>query len=226
MARVVGLLKNAAAPTLTPSGKESEARAIDPQDSTVTDADGKNPVVVKEAVRLYAKALAAKKAAEEDAADKAEILRVYVGDLRWENAVQGDYHKTYRVVGDRRDKLQYAVDVSEVARFNPIKGVKSKDVIDEHGKDAFDAVVVQEETIKIKDSILSNRAKRLELSKKLEEALGADGIKEFFQKDTIFVVREGMDEKRYTMVPEQRCVLEKMFKQTSDSVKDATVSAD
>lgn len=225
MARVVGILKNASAPVLTPGGKPSEARAVDPQDTVVESDELGGKVQVRESVRRYCKALAAKKLAEKEAEEHAAVLRAYVGELRRRNALQGDYQKTYRVVGERADKLVYQVDVSEFDSWRPLKGVDLKELraLD---REAFDDVAEEETTISIKDEVLKNKALRLELSRKLEEALGVDGIKKFFKKETTYVVREGMDARHHTLPKAQAAVLEKGFKQVADSVKDATVAAE
>lgn len=226
MSRVVGVLKSASVPALTKSGEKSEARAVDPQDTQV-DVDGsKNPVDVKGAVLRYCKALKAKKDAENEAAVAADALRAYVGKLRKGNAEQGDYQKTYRVVGERRDKKVYATDVSQLDRWNMRKKVKPADVIEEHGKEMFDRIVVTEESIKIRDDVMSNRAKRRELSKKLEDVLGIDGIREFFEKVTTYSVRDGIDKEQYTLDDSEKAVLNALFTQSADAVKDATQSAE
>jgi hypothetical protein len=226
MAKVVGVLKQASAPTLTPTGQKSEARAVDPQDTVVQVEGNFNPQLVKHAVRNYVKALADKKGAEERAAEQAEVLRAYAGELRAANAVAGDYQKTYRVVGERLNKEQFLVDVSQSDRWTPVKGVDLKKLRADKGAVLFDAVVEEETTISIKDEILKNRTLRIELSKALEAALGVEGIKKYFKKETVFVVKEGTDKKQYTLPAPEKGVLEAGFKQVSDSVKDATVKVD
>ena len=226
MAKVVGVLKQASAPTLTPTGQKSGARAVDPQDTEV-QVDGKvNPQSVKQAVRNYVKALADKKEAEEKAAEQAEVLRAYAGELRAANAVAGDYQKTYRVMGERFNKEQFQVDVTQSDKWNPIKGVDLKKLRADKGPVIFDAVVEEETTISIKEEILKNRTLRVELSKALEAALGVEGIKKYFKKETVFVVKEGADKKQYTLPAPEKAVLEAGFKQVSDSVKDSTVKVD
>lgn len=226
MSRVVGVLKNASVPALTKSGGKSQARAVDPQDTQVEVEGSKNPVDVKGEVIRYCKALRIKKEAENEAAISADALRTYVEELRRSNAVQGDYQKTYRVVGDRRDKKVFAVDVSQADRWNLDKKAKPAEITKQHGKQVFDKVVVTDETIKIRDDVMSNRAKRRELSKRLEEALGIDGIREFFEKVTTYAVRDGMAEEQYTIDSTERAVLDAMFTQSADSVKDATQAAE
>lgn len=225
MAKVVGSLKHASAPVLTASGKKSEARAVDPEDTTVEVDSKKDPQVVKLAVRKYCTALKSKKEAEEAAAAAAEVLRAYVSAVRGENATQGDYQKTYRVVGERRDKVMYATDVSQSDKWSPIKGVDLKDLRTQFPA-AFDGVAEEETTIKIRDDVMKNRAKRLALSKALEAALGVQGIKEYFEKETVWVVKDGMDKKQYELDGDEKVVLEKGFKQVSDSVKDASQPAE
>jgi len=226
MSKVVGVLKNASVPALTKSGEKSEARAVDPQDTQVEVDGSKNPVDVKGAVLRYCKALKAKKDAENEAAVAADALRAYVGELRKENAEQGDYQKTYRVVGERRDKKVYAADVTQSDRWNMRKKVKPADVLKEHGKVVFDKVVLTDESIQIRGDVMSNRAKRRELSKKLEEALGIDGIREFFEKVTMYRVRDGMDRDQYTLDASEWAVIDALFTQSADSVKDATQAAE
>jgi hypothetical protein len=220
VAKIVGPLKHAAPQTLTPSGNVSKARSVDPEDTQV-DAGSKKLAVV-DAVKAYVDATALQKQAKKDADEMAEVIRAYVGAVRRECAVQGDYQKTWRVIGEVEDKKRLSVDVSEVDGWNIIKTVKVEDLRKEHGKEAFSAVVEEETTISIKESVLKNRALRAELSKKLEEALGVDGIREYFEKKTTFSVKEGMEQKQYSLPAEQAAVLTGLFKQTADSVKDST----
>jgi hypothetical protein len=222
MAKVKGILKHASAPTLTASGKKSEVRAVDPQDTVVEVENKSDPQPVLEAVRKYCKALAEKKAAEEAAAEHAEVLRAYVGELREGNAKQGDYQKTYRVVGERKDKVLFQADVSQSDKWIAIKGVDLKAVRSKVGAVFFDAIAEEDTTISIKDEILKNRAERVELSKALEAALGIEGIKKYFKKETIYVVREGMDKKQYALPDAEKAALEGGFKQAADTVKDAS----
>jgi len=225
MAKVYGVLKQASVPVLTASGKKSEVRAVDPQDTQVQVDRVKDLQPVKEAVRLYCKANAEKKAAEKAVAKHAEVLRTYVGELRTVNAVAGDYQKSYRVVGDRRDKRIHQADVSQQDRWNPQKGMDLKTLRSEDAT-AFDAVAEEETVISIKDEVLKNRTLRVELSKALEGALGVEGIKKYFTKETTYVVRSGMDKLQFTLPAQQKLVLERGFKQAADAVKDASIDAE
>lgn len=222
MAKVVGILKHASVPTLTPSGKKSEARAVDPQE-TMVEMDGeKEPIEVKKAVKLYVKALTAKKQAEKDAERYAEILRTFVGDLRTSNAVAGDYQKTYRVVGGFEDKRRFQTDVSQVDRWSPIDGIDMKALRSKVGASVFDAVVEEDEVVSIKPEILKNKVERKAFSAELTRTFGIEGVKKYFRREVTWIVREGMDRAQYALPSAQRSVLETGFRQSADSVKDTS----
>jgi hypothetical protein len=222
MAKVKGVLKYASAPTLTAAGKKSEARAVDPQDTVVEVESKAEEQSVLKSVKAYCKAMADEKAAKKAAEEQAEILRAYVGELRSQNAVQGDYQKTYRVVGEKADKLQYQVDVSQADKWGPRKDVDLKALRLKVGVAAFDAVAEEDTTISIKDEILKNRSERVALSKALEAALGVEGIKKYFSKETVWVVKEGMEKAQYSLPADQKTALAEGFKQVADSVKDSS----
>jgi len=228
MAKVVGSLKHASAPLLTKSGAKSEARPIDPQDTKVeVTVDGKpEEKSVLEAVRKYCQALAAKKAAEEEAGVYAEVLRAFVGDVRTENAAQGDYQKTYRVVGDQytegKVKMQAQTDVTGADKFTRRKGVDLDAVRKRVGAASFDTVAEQEETITFNEAILKNRAERKELSKLLLEKFGVEGIKKYFVREAVWVTKDGMDKTQHTLAPEVKAILAECFQQAADSVKDVS----
>jgi len=225
MAKVKGVLKHASVPVRTASGNPSEVRAVDPGDTVVEIDSQKDPQSVLEAVRRYCQALSSKKEAEEKAAEAAEVLRAYVGELRKERAEQGDYQKTFRVIGERLNRVVFAADVSQADRWSLVKGVDPKKVRAKD-PDNFDLIAEEETTISIKEEVLSNRAERLALSRILEEALGVEGIRKYFKKDTVWVVREGMERRQYTLPPEQHALLTEAFKQATDSVKDARQKVD
>jgi hypothetical protein len=222
---VKGTLKYAAVATSTPSGEKSEVRAVDPQNTEVEGKDEKGKpadVFVKAAPQGYILALADKKAAEARAERYGEILRTYVGDLRDQNALAGDYQKTYRVVGDRHGDVLYQVDVAEADKWNPVKGVDLK-ALRAKDKASFDAVADEDSTISIREEVMDNRDLRAELSKGLLAQFGVEGIKKFFKQDTVFIVRKGMEEKQYALPAEQKVVLNAGWKQVADGVRDAKV---
>jgi len=218
---ITGPLNQATVAIKTESGKASALRAIDPEKTAVTMDDG-TIVVVKTAVNDYVKNILLKKSAEDQAADAAAVLRAYVGAVRDENAYQGDYQKSYRVIGSKTDKTQRAADVSQVDKFSVPKTEDIKAIREALGDDVFKDVFEQVTTISIKKNILDNAKKRKELSEKLVEALGKEGIKEFFQKEDVYVIRKGMDQKQYALDPAVRTKLLEQVKQSADAVKDAT----
>lgn len=228
MAKVVGVLKHASAPLLTKSGEKSASRPIDPQDTKVeVIVDGKpQECAVLAAVRKYCEALAAKKAAEDEAGKHAEVLRAFVGEVRTENAIQGDYQKTYRVVGEvgKVDGVstQFQTDVSQADKWSCKKGVDLDAVRRKVGATVFDEVAEQEEEISIAKEILANRKERKEFSKALLDKFGVEGIKKYFKRDVVWVVKDGMDKLQYTLPNDQKAVLEQGFTQAADSVKDVS----
>jgi hypothetical protein len=221
MPKLKGALKKASVAIQTPAGKKSAARAIEPDDTTVILEDG-SEVTVKTAVAAYVKALAASKAAKNEADGHAEVVRTYVGAVRDDNAEAGDYQKTYRVLGSKAAGTQFAVDVSQSDRFGVNKDVDWGTLRQLLGDSDFEKLFEEETVIQIKPEVLKNEKMRKKLSKVLFEALGTEGIKEYFLRETTFSVKPGMVEEQYTLEPELRTVLRENTKQVADSVKDAT----
>ena len=63
---------------------------------------------------------------------------------------------------------------------------------------------------------------RKELSKILFTALGADGIKKYFNRETVWGPKSGLDQKRYELTKSKREKIDKVLKPSADTVKDKT----
>ena len=222
MFKVTGPLAKASVELKTTTGEKSTVRAIDPGNTVVTDDVAKETVEIKKAIATYVKALATKKEAEAEAAKAADVIRFYTGEVRDENAIQGDYQKTYRLLGEITKGTQLAVDVSQADRSSLTKGTKIEDAKKELGKNLFAATFELETFIKIKDSVMKNAALRKELSKKLFDALGQEGIKTYFEKEEEWVVLSGTEKAQYKLTPAERTLLLKFVTLYADSVKDTS----
>ncbi len=220
---ITGPLSKTSVALKTEAGKDSAVRAIDPGQTIVTMEDDGVAVDVRNAVNNYVKNSLLAKSAKDQADEAAAVIRVYVGAVRDENAYQGDYQKTYRVMGSDVEKISRATDVSQVDKFSvPKKAEEMKALREALGEDEFKTIFEQVTTIEIKKSVLNNAKLRRELSEKLVEAMGKDGIKEFFQKEDVYIVRKGMDQKQYDLAPDVRKKLLAGAKQSADAVKDAS----
>jgi len=233
---------------LTGKGKKSAKRGIDPKDTLVINDAGEE-IKVRSAVTSYAQAMKKKKDAEEAAAAAADILKTYVGKVRDNNAVEGDYQKSYRVLGNKGHitledgtsvTFQYSADDSQNDRFlvakkevpdekDPTKMIERpltvKEVHDILGTD-FDVTHEDDITISLKKSILDNKKERKEFSEVLVKAFGTEGIKKYFTKETVVVVKDGMAEQQYKLTKEQREKFQTVAVPYSDTLKAVTVEMD
>jgi len=216
----------------TPSGKASAVRAIDPGDTIIeveTDVDGTASVTevkVKTAVTNYIQKLQAKKEAEEATAEAASVVRYFTGLVRSDNAKNGDYQKTYRLMGNKGQKTAYAVDVSENDSFSVSSELDLNDkdtrkaLIDVLGEDNFKKLFEEKTTIGIKKEVLDNETLRKELSGTLFKLFGKDGIKKFFRRDTLWSVKKGVEQLQYKLDAEVAEEFGKIATQSADTVKD------
>ncbi|MBD3260922.1 MAG: hypothetical protein GF334_04470 [Candidatus Altiarchaeales archaeon] len=229
-----GALTKADVDVKTPSGKKSAIRAIDPTDTVIEverETDGKTSaedIKVKAAITDYVQKLKTKKAAEEAAAEAADVVRFFVGLVRTDNARQGDYQKTYRLMGNKGQKTEYAVDVSENDKWSVSKELDLNDkktreaLIEKIGQEDFDKLFEELTTIGIKKEILNNEALRKELSATLFKLLGKDGIKKFFRRETVWTVKKGTEKLQYELPEETVKEFKKIATQAADTVKDAS----
>lgn len=206
----------------TDAGKESSMRLVSPEDSTVT-VDG-DAVKITEAVANFVMQVTAEKAAKESKEESAEIIRTYAGVVRKKNAKKGDYYKSLRINGKLVKRMQYAVAAISSDKFStPTKKEDIEALKTALGKDVFDSLFETSSSIAIRADIMKDDAKRKELSRKLVELFGVDGIKEYFERKTILKTKKGLDEKQYRLDDEVLQKLEKAgVKQSADSLKDVS----
>lgn len=163
---------------------------------------------------------------KEEKENYATILRNFIKNIRDFFSSRGDFVRTYRIEKDEEEKEEgfvYAVDVSKLNKYTlPVR----KEDIDKMKKELTVGVFNQlfEETlvIKIKDMISNNPQKRKELTKILIEALGEDKVKEYFIKRTTIEPKADISEKIYQLSEEEKNILFKYIKESSDSVKDVS----
>lgn len=215
----------------TASGKKSAVRAIDPQDDTITldvevgDEIESTTETVKGQVRAFVQASNSEKAFKDQKETAARYLREYVTVMRTENALNGDYQKTYRLLGPKTKDAQFSADLSHNDKFSLpkdqslIEGLK--DVLD---KDTFDETFEKVLTIQIKPEILKNDAKRREFSKMIVEAIGVEGLRKYFEKEEVYQVKKGLDKRQFEMEKEDREALFEVITPSADTVKNTTIT--
>jgi phosphoribosyl-ATP pyrophosphohydrolase len=211
-------------PLKTAAGKDSAIRGLDPKGSTVI-LDDTTEQEVAAAVTKYVLEDTAEKAAKEAKEKAGEVIRLYASTVRDENALCGDYQKTLRVLGTKVKDVQYAVDAAHQDKFSV---PKSKDDIEAIRKilgPLFESVFEETTEISIKDSVLKNDTLRKELSQLLFKALGTEGIKKYFDRDTTWTVKKGMAEDQFKLDKVVREVLKTKVPQAKDSLKDASDKA-
>jgi hypothetical protein len=216
----------------TAKGKKSAVRAIDPQDDTVTlelevgDELEESTEIIKGQVRAFAQAASSEKTFKEQKEDAALFLRKYIKDMRDENAVEGDYQKTYRVLGPKgKDGTQYSADLSHNDKFSMPKDPALidglKDVLD---KDIFDETFEKVLSIQIKPEILKNDKKRREFSKMIVDAIGVEGLKDYFVKEEVYTVKKGLDKRQYELEDTDKSALFEILTPSADTVKNTTTT--
>jgi len=205
----------------TANGKDSVIRAVDPADSIVV-LDDRSEVKVAAAVTSYFLHDAQEKAAKEAKEASAEIVRLYAGSVRDDNALNGEYQKTLRVVGTKVKKVQYAVDAAHTDKFTAPKSKDDIEAIKTALGSNFDTIFEESVEIGIKDTVMKNDTLRKELSKVLFDALGAEGIKKYFDRETTWRVKKGMAEDQYKLEKAVREILRTKAPQAKDALKDAS----
>jgi phosphoribosyl-ATP pyrophosphohydrolase len=214
----------ATTPVKTASGKDSVIRELDPKNAAVV-LDDTTEQGVAAAVTKYVIEDTAEKAAKEAKEKAAEVIRLYTTTVRDENAMCGEYQKTLRVLGSKVKSVQYAVDAAHQDKFS---APKSKDDIEAIRKllgPLFESVFEETTEISIKKSVLENDTLRKELSQLLFKALGTEGIKKYFDRDTSWIIKKGMAEDQYKLDKVVREVLKTKAPQAKDALKDASQTA-
>lgn len=216
------VLNKIAGQTITASGNKSTARTIDPLDSSMTLEDG-SQVTIREAVNNFVRYDLHEKSAKEQKEEAASIIREYATQLRDINATEGDYQKTYRILGGKTKYVQHAADLSQADKFSvPKKEEDINDLKDILG-DSFGEYLERDITISIRPEVMKNRKLRTDLSKRLAEAFG-DELKNFFVKEEIWTTKKGIDQRQYELDETERIQMREKLKPAKDSVKNTSYS--
>lgn len=213
----------------TASGEISKSRGVDPKDAAVTveitsptGSTVKTQKVVDAVVEYIIKD-AAEKAAAEEKEISAQVIRAFAVAVRDANATQGDYQKTLRVVGRKVKSTQYAVDASAKDAFSvPSKSEDVEAIRKALGNTVFEQLFEKQTSISIKKEVMESDTLRKDLSRILFEALGAEGMKKYFEKDDVWAVKDGVSERIYKFNAKEREAFLKAVKQHSDALKDAS----
>jgi len=181
----------------TASGKDSAARGVNVSDDSIEI--GGVSKRVSDAITSYVVALAQEKALKEEKELHSGVIRAFAKKIRTYFIKKGDYQKTFRLFGKQVKKMQYAVDVLENDKFDcPKKNEDIQMIKKLIGDVAFEQIFEESVSIAIKDSVMKSDTLRRELSKSLYEALGADGIKKYFDRETVWSVKKGLSETIHT----------------------------
>ena len=206
----------------TKGGKDSAMRLVEPAETTVL-IDSIPQKITDIIVQFVSQAMM-EKAAKEAKEEAAEAVRVYASKVRTHNAKKGDYTKSLQLNGKRVKNMQYAVAAIAADKFStPSKKEDITNLKEALGKPVFDTLFKEEATIAIRADVMENDDKRKELSRKLVELFGIDGIKEYFDRKTVLKTKEGLDKRQYALDED---VLQKLkdakIKQAADSLKDVS----
>jgi hypothetical protein len=203
------------------SGKKTDVRGIEAGEETLPK--GKETIKIADAIAAYVNAAAQESQYKEQKDEHASIIREFVNNVRGYFNKQGQYVKTFRVFGNKLKKLLYAVDVAHQDRFNPPSNKEDIESIKKLlGQGNFDQIFEENITISIKKTVSDNDVMRRELSKLLIEKLGPEGLKRYFERDAVYVVKKGLAEKINKFPEEIQKIIKENLKQTSDSIKDVS----
>lgn len=211
-------------PLKTESGEKSEIRLLDPKLSAALISKKKetSEKLIKDAVNEYVKYHALEKSYKDQKDEAAQVIREYVGAVRDANAYEGDYQKTYRVLGKKDDTMQFSADVSQNDKFSIPKTADMTEIKTALGDATFDELFQKTTTISIKPEIMSNDTLRKEFSSILVDKLGMDGLKKYFVKEEVWQVKDGTDTHQYKIPKEKRDILLEHVNPSADTVKNST----
>lgn len=210
---------------LTPKGEVSACRKVDPDNTAVTLIDGNTTSIIRvaDAVQDFVTKDILVKETTEQRDKSAAVLRAYAGAVRVKNAENGDYQKTLRIAGPETTKKSYQVDASDQDSFSMPKKKEDIQALRESlGDDVFKQICEQTTTIAIKKEVMEDDDLRKELSAQLYQALGAEGIKKYFDRDEAWAIKKGMAERIFSFKKKIREALFEQVTQKADSIKDAT----
>jgi len=208
-------------PVVTAAGKPSAVRALDPVNSTVI-LDDDTETKIADAVVNYVLQDTSEKAAKAAKEEASEVLRLYAGTVRDDNALAGEYQKSLRVLGKIVKGAQYAVDVIQTDKFSVPKNKTDIEALKTILGTSFNTILETTVAISIKTTVLENDALRKELSEELFRALGSEGIKKYFEREEIWRVKKNMAETQYALSAEVRAALRANCVPAKDTLKDAT----
>ncbi len=182
--------------------------------------------LVKNLIRQFVIADNNAKAAKEQADEAAQGIRVFVEEHRKERFTNTDrYQGSYRVNGEVKGKTQFAVQVNAQNRVSLPKKEKDMDALREIvGKDWFGKVFERVLNIGIRKEVLEDRKKRRELTDKLIEAFGEEGLQEWFVKSEDWSVRPGVaiNEEFFALDEEKREEAQAICPQYADQIKNVS----
>ena len=211
---------------LTKSGKESTARGVDASEETV-DVGGKAKHVAP-AVSGYVMALSEEKRIKEEKEAFAETLRVFSKCVRcYFTEEAGEHRKTYRILGNEKNGFQYAVDATENDKYSYSTDKEDMKTLRELlGEDTFLQLFEECVEIGIKKSIMDNQKKRKELSMKLIEKFGKEGIIKYFDRKVAWKLKPGLSNLKHTLDKKVQKTIDDHLKQAADTLKDASAKVE
>jgi hypothetical protein len=208
-------------PVLTKTGAESKVRSVDAKEETVV-VFGK-PKHVGPAVSGYVMTLSEEKRLKEEKEVFAETLRIFSRQVRdYFTNEENEHRKTYRILGNAKNKFQYSVDASENDKFSYSKDKEDMNFLKKALGDVFEDLFEENIIIAIKKSVMDNKKKRKELSMKLLEMFGKEGIIEYFDRNIEWELKKGLADTKHTLTKKVQDILNKNLKQAADTLKDSS----
>lgn len=193
------MLETAAAPE-----KKTTGRAVK---EIITDA----PKAVKAGISKVLKAKAAKKAAESEIKIGETPVIEYGLNLKDERALNGDYNKSYKIQGTKKEEVITFVTANKFS----YKAEDKEEVEDLMGEDNFDEMIPEDFQITVKAEVFADP----KMQKFLMDKFGAK-FSDYFEVTKGRKVIPTFDEKLYTKFDKETIDDIKVFvKQAKPSIK-------
>lgn len=115
------------------------------------------------------------------------------------------------------------MDASAIDKFSAFGSLEdAKALQEEIGTGTFESCFEKEVIIAIKKDVVEDASKRKELSRILYETLGQDGIKKYFDRQEVWVSKDGLAQKFCTMDEPTKSTILKYTKPSKDAIKNSS----
>jgi hypothetical protein len=205
-------------------GKEPVVRDYDPKDASIEVGSGKKKENkrIKTLIKDFILFMRQEKSYKKQKEEVAEHIREFTGNLRDENALAGDYQKTYRLIESVDGGIETAVNVTQTDKFSKIIDDAVQGIKKVVGDTFFNKFFEKDISISIKPEMLADKTARQELSEALVKALGVDGVKKYFVKEEAWAIKDGLDKGQYELGKDTLPKFREVVKQNADAISESS----